>query len=222
MAIREIERHPKVPKLNDELIELLTRLCFRPDDPLEPVDLIFVFSSTTGIDELALLIEDLLSKKISKRVFISGGIPNFKDAIKIPKPESALILERIDRNKFPDVEFFTESKSKNTLENLTEALKILDFKNYKKILFIFKRHDPRRAYLTLRKFLPNIILIQKTFSPVYPNTDRPLDKNTWYTYDFGIGRVWGEFLRIKTYGQRGDIAYDKETEELVNKIENLY
>ncbi len=221
MKNREVERHPMTPKLNDELIRLLTRLCFKPDDPLEVVDLIFVFSTTIGIEQLASLIEDLLDKKISPKVFISGGTPNYLDTIKISKPESELVLNLINLSKFPNVKFYTENKSMNTLENVTEALKILDFKNYKKILYVFKRHDPRRAYLTLRKFLPDTKLIQKTFSPVYPDTDRPLNERTWYTYNFGISRVWGEFLRIKKYGQRGDIAFDEETKKLVDKIDSL-
>ena len=221
MNTREVEGHPEAPLLSEELTRLLTELCFRPDDSIEPVDLLFVFSSTTGTDLLAKLVEDLLDKGITNKVFITGGIPAFEDAEKIPKPECELVLEKIDKTKYPGVQFYTEDKSTNTLENLTEALKVLDFSSYDRVMFIFKKHDPRRAYLTLRRFLPKTKLIQKTFAPIYTGTDRSLDKDTWHTYDFGISRVWGEYLRIKKYGERGDIAYDEDTRSLVLQIENL-
>ncbi len=218
---REIERSPAVPVLSNEAIQLLTQLCFRPDNPLEQVDLIFVFSSTTEMGKLADTIRSLLGQYISNKVFITGGIPDFKDINKIAKPESEMISDHIDKSKYPEVEFFTENKSTNTLANVVEALKVLDFSQYKKVLFVFKRHDSRRGYLTLRKFLPTAVLIQKTFSPTYPDTDRPLDKDTWHTYDFGKSRVWGEFLRIKKYGERGDIVYDDEIKSLIAQIEQL-
>jgi uncharacterized SAM-binding protein YcdF (DUF218 family) len=221
MQIQEVERNPKAPKLSQEVIELLTRLCFRPDDPLEQVDLIFEFSSPRDTEQATQLIINLLKENISKKVFITGGIPDFHDSLKISKPESELFLEKIEKNKFPDVQFFIENKSTNTLENVAEALKVLDFRNYEKVLFVFKRHDSMRAYLTLKKFLPNTKILQQTFAGLYADTDRPLDKNTWYTYEFGITRVWGEFLRIKKYGQRGDIFYDEKIDEIVKQIDQL-
>lgn len=221
MQIQEIERNPQAPKLSKEAIILLTTLCFRHDDPLEKVDLMFEFSSPRDPQKTIQLMETLLEKGISKKVFITGGIPKFHDSLKIPKPESEILLEMLDKNKFPDVQFFSENKSTNTLENVTEALKVLDFRNYKKVLFIFKRHDSMRAYLTLKKFLPHAKIIQQTFAGMYIGTNKQLDENTWHTYEFGITRVWGEFLRIKKYGQRGDIYYDEKVDEIVKQIDKL-
>ncbi len=218
MQSREIERSPVPPELNEEAIELLTKLCFRPDDELEKADLILALSSATEIEKFAKTIENLIQKGISDKVFIAGGAPRYSDSEDIPKAESVIALELINPEKYPDVNFFIETKSTNTLENVTEALKVLDFRNFKKIVYIFKKHDSRRGYLTLKKFLPNTKLIQHTFEPIYPGTDRPLTKNTWFTYDFGKSRVWGEYLRIKLYGERGDIAYDDETKNLVGEI----
>jgi hypothetical protein len=219
MQSREVERSPIPPDLNNKAIELLTKLCFRPDDKLEKTDLIFAFSSTTEIEKFAQTIKDLVDQNISNKVFITGGVPKFSDSLIIPKAESAIVLDLLHAAEYPNVEFFTENKSTNTLENVIEALKVLDFRNYKKITYIFKKHDSKRAYLTLKKFLPHTKLIQRTFDPVYPGTDRPLNRETWFTYDFGKSRVWGEYLRIKLYGRRGDIAYDDETEFLVGMIE---
>ena len=221
MQVHEVERNPQAPKLSKEAVKLLTNLCFRPDNSLEKVDLIFEFSSPRYLEQTTQLIENLLEKGISKKVFITGGLPKFHDSLKITKPESELLLEKLDKNKFPDVQFFSENKSTNTLENVTESLKVLDFRNYEKILFIFKRHDSMRAYLTLKKILSHTKIFQKTFTPVYAGTDRPLDENTWYTYEFGITRVWGEFLRIKKYGQRGDIFYDEKIDTIIKQVDQL-
>ncbi len=218
---REIEQNPTVPKLGPAAIELLTKLCFRPDDNVEPVDLLFGFSSPTGIEAFAETIKNLLVQGVSKKVFISGGIPKYDGTAQIPRAESETVLELINPALFPEVEFFSETKSTNTLQNVTEALQVLDFSNYEKVMFVFKKHDSRRAYLTLRKFLSHTTLLQQTFTPTYPGTDIPLDSNSWHTFDFGISRVWGEYLRIKQYGQRGDIAYDDETKNLVNQIDAL-
>ncbi len=221
METREVDRHPIVPELSEQAIQLITQLCFRHDDPIEPVDLIFVFSSPLEPEIVAELIKDLLRQNISKKVFISGGSASKFGDLNLAKPESSFVLERINKDKFPDVEFYSEDKSTNTLENVTESLKILDFNSYPKVLYMFKSHDSQRGYLTLRKFLPKSKLIQKTFSAIYPGTDKILDATTWHTYEFGRERVWGEYLRIKKYGERGDIAYDEDTKSLVDKIGSI-
>src|ERR1700722_18605869 len=102
MEPREIDRHPAVPELSDEAIELVTKLCFRPDDPLEPVDLIFIFSTPLEPDIVVGIIADLLKHHISKKVFISGGSSaKYGGTNGIEKPESAYVTERINSEEFP-------------------------------------------------------------------------------------------------------------------------
>jgi hypothetical protein len=163
MKIREIEKEPDVPELSVEQIKIITDLCFRADDVLEPADLIFVFGSFNHVQELAGIISDLLSKKLSKKVFITGGKPDYVDSAKIEKSESLLVLEYIDQQLFNDVKFYNENKSMHTTGNVTEALKVLDFSNYKKIIYIFKAHTAGRGYLTLKRYLPHTKLMQKNF-----------------------------------------------------------
>jgi hypothetical protein len=215
---REIEKNPAVPYLSDHVVQLLTDLCFRPDDPVETAGLIFQFSTADQVEKVAAIIDGLLAKNISKKVFVTGGIPKYDDAIK--KSESKAILDLIDQDKYPGVLFYYEARSNNTLENVTEALKVLDFSNYKTILFIYKCHAARRGYLTLKKLLPATRLIQKTYSTLYTNAERVLDINTWPAFEFGRSRVWGEYLRIKRYSQAGDIAMDEESSELISRIES--
>jgi hypothetical protein len=159
---------------------------------------------------------------VAPEVFLTGGVATYTESRKSRICESQLQLNQFDLAAYPDVKFLTESKSRNTLENVTEALKVHDFSKYKKIMFIFKTHAAGRGYLTLKKFVsPSTVLIQKTWAPIYPNTDKEITRDSWNSFDFGRSRVWGEFLRIKKYGERGDIFYDDKTKDLVYKISEL-
>lgn len=205
MKIREIEKEPDVPELSVEQIKIITDLCFRADDVLEPADLIFVFGSSHCVQELSAIVTDLLLKKISRRVFITGGKPDYVDSKKIDKEESSLIFDYFNKESFADVEFYTENKSNHTTENVTEALKVLDFSNFTKIIYIFKSHASGRGYLTLKKYLSNTKLMQKSFNASY-HDDLVITRENWYKTALGRKRVWGEYLRIKKYSERGDIA----------------
>jgi len=220
MENREIERNPKVPVLSEKLVKLLTKLCFRCDSTIELVDLIFVFGSSSSLKTLGKLTKDLLDQNISRKVFISGDGSLYKGFGRfLSRPESFYVIKEINPKDYPVVEFYSEDKSNNTLENVTEALKILDLSNFKSILFIAKSHASQRCYLTLRRFAPNTKLLQKTFDRLYPGTNTELSHDTWHTFEYGRSRVWGEFLRIKKYGERGDIYYNNDISELVKHIE---
>lgn len=205
MKIREIEKEPDVPQLSVEQIKIITDLCFRADDVLEPADLVFVFGSS-HIEELTSIIIQLLISSLSKKVFITGGKQDYVDSKKIDKEESSLIFDHLDRKLFKDIEFYTENKSTNTTENVNEALKVLDFSNYNKIIYIFKSHASGRGYLTLKKYLPNTKLMQKTYNASYYGGQEVITRENWYKTDLGRKRVWGEYVRIKKYSERGDIA----------------
>ena len=219
-APKEIPRNPPAPKLNQEVIELLTNLCFRRDDKLEPVDLIFLFSTADYCGRAADVIKFLLARKISSEVMITGGLTDNYYARKFGITESGLVMREIDQKKYPQVDFFIEKKSTNTLANVVEALKVLDFSHYHKILFIFKSHAVGRGYLTLRKFLPNTKIFQIAYNTKYPKINFAISRDNWYQHEFSRGRVWGEFLRIKRYGERGDIEFE-EVREMVDKIDEL-
>jgi hypothetical protein len=221
MVEREIERTPQVPELGVEVIQLLTKLCFRRDHTPTRADLLFVFSTATAVEVLAQEVQKIIIQGLTPRVFVTGGTPQFSDYAKIGRTESELFFEHLDPKEFPSVEFFSERASTDTRTNVTEALKVLDFSTYEKVIFIFKAHAAGRGYLTLRKFLPNTQLLQATYTPVYPEIGRVIARDTWQETEFGCARVWGEFLRIQKYGERGDIAYDTETQELVSAILQL-
>ena len=218
----EIERNPEPPKLNKKAIQLITDLCFRKDDDLKKVDGIFVYSSIVGIDSLVKLLNDILSKQISNKIFITGGItPQYirEDlGIKPELTEADTLLGALNLDIYKDLNVFVERKSTNTLENVTETLKNSEFRECNSLLFVFKSHAAGRGYLTLRKFFPSIEILQRSFNTKYDMAEKEITRYDWHTFDFGRRRLWGEYLRIKEYGNREDIEYE-EVKDLVEEIE---
>lgn len=218
---REVERNPKVPDLTPKAVALLTELCFRAEQPFAKADLLFVFSSASAVGVLAEKVREVLARELVPEVFITGGAPQFTDYRDPGRPESELFFEHLNPTEFPEVRFFFESVSTDTRSNVTEALKVLDFSEYKKVMYIFKAHAAGRGYLTLKKFLPHTELVSVPFAPVYPEIGRAITPEDWHETEFGRSRVWGEFLRIQKYGQRGDIFFNVEVKGLVGNIERL-
>lgn len=218
----EVDRNPEPPKLNTKSIQLVTDLCFRKDDVLKQVDGLFVYSSIVGIDPLARVINNILSKKITDQLFVTGGFtpPALLEelGIRAGLTEAETVLNAIHVDQYKNLKVFVERESTNTLANVTETLKFPQFRDCKSLIFIFKSHAAGRGYLTLRKYFPDALILQQTFNTKYPRAAKEITRENWFTFDFGMKRVWGEFLRIKKYGSRGDIEYG-EVRELVEEIE---
>lgn len=216
---RQISKTPQAPHIDEELKQLLTELCFAVENPLEAVDLMFVYGTPFSVKAIAYHISQLLETGLVHTVLLTGGLVHHKELLICQKSEASLIYKELNLNKdYSHIRFFLEEKSQNTLENVTEGLKIFNFSDCKRICFISASHCARRSYLTLRKYFPQGELIQSTYNASYPEDVRKLSKDNWYTFDFGIRRIWGEFLRIKEYGRRGDIAYH-DVIDLVDKID---
>jgi hypothetical protein len=218
----EIERNPQPPEFSKKAVRLITDLCFREDDQLKKVDGIFVYASTVSIEKLVKLLDNILSRGLSNKIFITGGTTPKHLAeelgIKPHLKEADLLLNAFELDKYRNLEVYVERNSTNTLENVTETLKFSEFRDCGSLLFIFKSHPAGRGYLTLRKYFPDAEILQKTFNAKYEIAEKEITRDNWFTFDFGRRRVWGEYLRIKTYGRRGDIEFD-EVRNLVEEIE---
>lgn len=218
----EIERNPTPPRLNKKAKELITKLCFRKDNTLKKVDGIFVYASIVGINDLVKLIKKILSKKISNKIFITGGVTTKKFVkdlkIKTGLTEADTLLNALNLDQYKNLKVFIERKSTNTLENVTETLKNPEFQKCKSLLFIFKSHSAGRGYLTLRKFFQSVNILQQTFDTKYKRVNKRITRDNWHSFTFGQSRVWGEYLRIKIYGNRGGIEFN-EIKDLVAEIE---
>lgn len=220
MEKREIPRHPKVPELSEKAVELLSELCFRPDDELKSADFLFVFGTPRFIKETAHEVEYLLSQDFTRKVVITGGKPNYEGSKEATVAESEQILNTINTKKFFGTEFFLDKTSRNTLENVKEGLKQVSVGSLRRVIYLYKTHDSTRGYLTLKKFLPDVELLQHTFAPNY-GYEESLARDTWHRNEDYRQRVWGEFLRIQLFGGRGDISYPEGVKELVEEIAKI-
>jgi len=214
---REIPKLPEIPTLTPDLIKSLSELCFRNESDLIPhiSDTVFVFGTPISLDKAAEAIEEVLKCVNPRKLVLTGGMPTYPDSYKAAKPESHLLYDVIQKLLPKDLEVSFEETSNNCIENVQNALPFL--KESHRITFITKSFAAGRDYLTLKKFLPNVHYTQKTFDALYPESPAYITKADWYNNPHSIMRVWGEYLRITKYGQRGDITYD-EVKSLLDTI----
>lgn len=216
---REVARTPEAPPMSSESISLLNTLCFRKDDEhLPEVDCIFIFGSAISYKEIGETLNSLLEKNISKKIIITGGIVNYQDADSSSLSEAEMIYDAIKHYIPNSTNVILEKKSKHTLENVVFGLDMLE-KKPKSLCFIGKSFHAGRAYLTFRKYIPQAMLYQCSVNPLFPTALEHLHVNNWHLNPEFSGRVWGEFLRIKKYGERGDIDYNDVTKSLINQID---
>lgn len=166
-------------------------------------------------------IENLLNHQVASLVIISGGSPKFEDSAKATKSEAEDIRDSLTLSNFSATKFFLENTSTNTLENVQNSLNLFPPK-MKSLTFICNWYISRRARLTLFKFLPHSIQLRQFAIPTpIPEEDAVLSPNTWYETSIGKNRTFSEYVRLKTYGLRGDIILDQETLDLLHQIDEL-
>jgi len=217
---REVQKNPTVPALGRGAISLLTQLCFRNDDPASAADAVFLFSNPVERERMVQSIERAIRDFGAKHVIVTGGVSELYDLRGTGRAEADYIMEVVDVKKFPDVRFTLERTSLSTLSNVTEALKLIDLSSFRRIVFVSKAHAAGRCYLTLRKYVPQTTLLQRTWSASYKERNKPITRDNWVEDAFGQSRVWGEYLRIKKYGERDDIAFE-EVRPTVEEIGHL-
>lgn len=204
---REILKNPHCPVMDPELVSVLTELCFQQED-IVPSDLLFVFGSNVKHKEIAAMICDLLDTGMINKVLITGGVANFGDSYYHHKPESESIFSFIPQKKYQDKEILLEVLSKNTLENVTEARKIYAFDQVRTITFISHSYASTRAALSLKRFFPDVKLYSIPFPLPSDHPEFPVNRQLWSKSKYGQSLVLGEYLRLITYGKRGDFPME--------------
>lgn len=214
MSTREIPKKPHVPSLTDEQIRLLTELCFRSESREIPqVDLIFVFGTAVSFQEVGESLKKVIDR--SNLILFTGGVERYVDSIVHERPESEMLYDIVKKDIPNTTKVVLETSSRNTLENVQFGLKLIE--KPKSLCFIVKGFHSGRAYLTLRKFLADAKIYQDSFDPTYPNSEKKMTRENWYLDEEYRARVWGEYLRIKTYGERKDLDFS-EVQDLLRSI----
>lgn len=216
---REISKVPASPNMDTALISALTALCFQ-EESITTTDLLFVFGSNVQHREIAHIISYMLDKELVNQVLITGGIANYNGSFYKKKAESEQIKSYIPLKKYPDKKIYTECKSKNIIENIVEARKIISFEHIRSMTFLSHSFASTRAALSLKRFFPSI---QLHCIPLPLNTDiskYPVSRQMWSKTEYGRGLIWGEYLRLQTYGERGDFPIE-EIRDALDQVKSL-
>lgn len=203
MTDREIPKEPPVPELNAEQIAIMTEAVFLEEAAARPkCDVMFVFGGThPGHWETAIA---AYKSGLAPRIIITGGSGKSGGREKAEPSEAEAIAHHLLEAGIPREALLLETRSSNSLENVRFARELFDFSRVRSVLFVCKSHAAGRQYRTLRKHLgSDLMYIPATFDTVYRGVR--INRNSWSDTEIGRSRVYGEYLRILRYGDRGDI-----------------
>lgn len=209
---REISKTPKAPPLSEKDLQHLDELLFIEDQVPKQADLLFVFGVTTSFQEAVQHLQALVDAHIASTILFTGGISPYSDIQKALLPEAERLHSALTIP--PNIHVLLETQSQNTLDNVRFGLKTCLDMPIESIVFMTRNFHSRRAYATLRSFLKkDVKLYSSSFTPYYETTGL-LEKGTWQHCPEFVSRVWGEYLRLKHYGERGDILFGTDDEEI--------
>ena len=201
---RSIPREVAVEDLSPEEIEHITQTVFVASES-QPAELLFIFGTSTIDNEiLESVARDCLQGRFSK-VLVTGLSGRLYD--ETGKPVARIMRDELIARGVPSDIILVQDRSTNTLEDVTFSLDILEQHNLspESIAFLCKAHHSGRCLRTLRKFFPSQTLSPVTYLAEYEGVK--VSKADWYKHPVSRGRVYGEYLRIIKYTERGDIAH---------------
>ncbi len=148
-----IPKFPNVPELTNEQIKQITKVTFYEEVAPAACDTIFVFGgSHPGNWQKPL---EAYHKGLGKRIIVTGGTSStgmkhkeWRDGI---KSEAAFIVENLIKFGVPDNHIVSEQTSKSSIENIKEAIKIVDFSSINRLLFVCKNYATGRQLRVLKK-----------------------------------------------------------------------
>lgn len=213
-----IPKAPEAPKeFSLEERHFLTETTFLPSVEPEKCDVLFIFSGThPGHWEKAI---EAWEKGYVEVIIVTGGRSLTGEAhpdwVDKGQTEADVIIEHLMQAGVPTEAIVAEKVSTNTLENVIRAKEVFDFSKIKSLMFICKAHATGRQWRTLAKHLPSdLTYVPYAFDTTYQGT--VIGRDNWWQTERGRSRVWGEYLRIVTYGQKGDILSLDEEERMAS------
>ena len=150
--------------------------------PIKPADLLIVFGTTYGIDKYVDGICDIVERKLTKTILLTG------------KNESENIYNHLiqrDKNILDKAKVLLENNSTNTGENLQFSLPLLKkefgkVENIKSIIGLGKDFVARRYFPTAEKMF-------------YPINVFHCDKSNWYNNNVLYQKCLNELHKIPIY-----------------------
>ncbi len=147
---------------------------------------------------------DIYQRGFVQRVIASGGIG--REFYRTGTTYGQKTFQKFTQYGINPKDILIEEASANTKDEITNTRTLLDKQgiDLSSILYACKAHHSGRVYRTLKQYFPDAILSAHTFSAIVDGI--PLTRETWPHHPSSLGRIYGEYLRIKAYGARGDIA----------------
>jgi len=216
---REIPKQSPPPsKVPDDAFKLITEILFDVPDKLEDAcDAVLIFGSSIPENNQRISsLMGLIYQKIGfKKVYIAGGV-----TVPDMPPESEQI-HAVLAPQYPRVKFLLDRTSTNTMENVLNSI-TMGLNAHKNILFVAKAPHCGRCKLTLMRHLPKAIIRHQGYVPIVPRYDHDVEiGQRWHQSAVSASFVWAEFLRIETYGKRGDIAYPEDIKRKIRRVRKL-
>lgn len=202
MTYPMIPRDPERPELDADQNELMTKLVFYSPEA-QVSDALLVFGAPEGDWSVA---AKAYQDGLTKLIVASGGIHERTKGI----PEAFLIRDELIRLGVPENVIIVDPTPTNTLENVLHFKQILGECRIHpgSILYLCIYHHSGRCYLTLKKYFPDATITALGHGLLFSGLD--IQMHTWTTVEGAEKRVYGEYQRILTYSEKGDIAYPIE------------
>ena len=218
-----IPRFPDVPPLSEAQVAALTRVVFL-DGSGEPeaCDLIFVFGGTHAA--LWRAAAEAYHRGLGPRLLLTGGVNPRGTSGGLGETvgkmsEARFLAGNLIEAGVPENRLILEERSTNTLENVLFAREVFDFESVGSVLLVCKSYAAGRKYRTLRRhLLAGVRIVPYPFDTT-GRDGQLITRENWMELAEGRARVYGEYLRIVTYGERGEI---ERLEEPVGGLEGAH
>lgn len=186
-----------------KIINDITKFIFI-EDSLAKVDAIFI--PGTSISDLAEKAAKIWCDGYSKYIIPTGMYSsklgyfpsertNSTPYEGVYKTECDYFIEVLTRCGVPREAIIEERESQNTYDNAIKAKKVIEELNIiiNKAIICCQSFHARRVYMTYSLVFP------ETEIYIFPVDTRGINRDTWFTFEYGIERVMGELVRIGKY-----------------------
>ena len=204
-----IPRFPETPPLSEAQVGALTRVVFL-DEPGEPeaCELIFVFGGTHAA--LWCAAAEAYHRGLAPRLLLTGGVNprgthGGADETAGKISEARFLAGKLIDAGVPEACLILEEHATNTLENALFAKEVFDFETIESVLLVCKSYAAGRQYRTLRRHLPAGLRIVPCPFDTTGRDGQLITRHNWMETAKSRARVFGEYLRIVSYGERGEI-----------------
>ncbi len=210
------------PGFSPEMEKEITRINFGDPQETKPCDVIFIFGgSHPGLWETG---ASAFHSGLGKDIVATGGRKD--DALRHKTwnygdmAEAEVIRQQLVRLGVPAQRISIETESKNTYENVRNAMTEYDFGKILSVLAVCKSYAVGRQIRTLRAQLsPEVKIVPLPFDAHLAGTGPIIRRDNWTEYQDARRYIFANLLKIYQYGSLGHLkavsGYSSELETVI-------